>query len=122
MPEAVARSFREAAESRRRKNYNAACAMYRRAMEQGLKAFSPDVEAWKLERRIDKLAAEHRITPDLQAWAHSLRLDGNEALHGDADAAQEMSDQMHHLCWFLLIYLYTLPIQIAHAKDRRSAD
>ena len=75
LPEAVAQTFREAAESRKRKAHNAACAMYRRAMEQGLKAFSPDVEAWKLERRIDTLAAQHRITPELQAWAHELRLD-----------------------------------------------
>lgn len=119
LPEGVARSFREAAESRKRGLFSAACAMYRRAMEQGLKVFSPEVDAFKLERRIDKLAAEHRITPELQSWAHSLRLDGNEALHGDAEATQELADQMHHLCWFLLVYLYSLPSQVQQAKARR---
>lgn len=88
-------------------------------MELALKAFAPEIEAWKLEKRIDKLAAEHRITTDIQEWAHELRLDGNEALHGDEDATQEMTDQMHHLTHFLLIYLYTLPSQIAEAKQRR---
>ncbi|MGJ7490224.1 DUF4145 domain-containing protein [Variovorax sp. ZT4R33] len=119
VPDKVARTFIEAAEARHRRSWNAACGMYRRAMELSLKEFAPDVEAWKLEKRIDKLAAEHRITADMQTWAHELRLDGNEALHGDADATEEMTEQMHHLAQFLLIYLYTLPNQIQAARARR---
>ncbi len=119
LPEKVARSFIEAASNRRTKIWNPACAAYRRTMELGLKAFSPDIDLWKIEKRIDKLAAEHRITPELQAWAHELRLDGNEALHGDEDATEEMADQMHHLCWFLLTYLYTLPNQVKEIRERR---
>lgn len=118
-PERVARSFFEAAQSRRAELWNAACASYRRCMELGLKDFAPDVEAWKLEKRIDKLAADNRITSDIKDWAHELRLDGNEALHGDEDATQEITDQMHHLTYFLLTYLYTLPKQIQQARDRR---
>ncbi|WP_093299210.1 DUF4145 domain-containing protein [Variovorax sp. NFACC27] len=121
VPEKVARSYVEAAESRRRRAWNAACASYRRTMELALKNFAPDVEAWKLEKRIDKLANEHRITADMQAWAHELRLDGNEALHGDEDATEEMADQMHHLTHFLLVYLYNLPQQIAEVRARRDA-
>ena len=121
VPERVARNFVEAAESRRGTHWNAACASYRRCMEIALKQFAPEVEAWKLEKRIDKLAAEHRITPDIQKWAHELRLDGNEALHGDEDATQEMADQMHHLTYFLLTYLYTLPNQIEEVRARRDA-
>lgn len=121
VPDKVARSFIEAATSRRAKLWNPACGAYRRTMELGLKAMSPDIEAWKLEKRIDKLAAEHRITPELQTWAHELRLDGNEALHGDEDATEEMTEQMHHLCWFLLTYLYTLPSQVEAVRARRSA-
>lgn len=88
-------------------------------MELALKAFSPDIEAWKIEKRIDRMAAEHRITRELQAWAHELRLDGNDAMHGDEEATEEMADQMHELCRFLLIYLYTLPLQVEGAKARR---
>lgn len=121
VPDKVARSFIEAASNRSSKLWNPACAAYRRTMELGLKAMSPDIEAWKLEKRIDKLAAEHLITPALQAWAHELRLDGNEALHGDEDATEEMAEQMHHLCWFLLTYLYTLPSQVEAIRARRSA-
>ncbi|MFD2755424.1 DUF4145 domain-containing protein [Comamonas terrae] len=121
VPDKVARSFIEAAKSRRAQLWNAACGSYRRCMELALKEFAPDVEAWKLEKRIDKLAAEHRITPALQTWAHELRLDGNEALHGDDDATEDMAEQMHHLTYFLLTYLYTLPNQIEEVRVRREA-
>nr|WP_145545158.1 DUF4145 domain-containing protein [Variovorax boronicumulans] len=121
-PERVGKNFIEAAASRERGAWNAACGMYRRTLEIALKEFAPDIEAWKLEKRIDKLAAEHRITPDLQAWAHELRLDGNEALHGEEDATQEMADQMHYLTHFLLVYLYSLPNQITQVRARRQAD
>lgn len=120
VPEKVGRNFLEAADARSRGSWNAACGMYRRTMEIALKEFAPDVEAWKLEKRIDKLATEHRITPDIQKWAHELRLDGNEALHGDGDADQEMTDQMHHLTHFLLVYLYTLPADIEAVRERRA--
>lgn len=119
VPDDVARAFVEAAMCRRDHRPTAACSMYRRAMELGLKAFSPEVSAWKLEKRIDALASAHRITPELQDWAHALRLDGNDALHGDAEASMETADQMHHLCWFLLTYLYTLPKQVSEMRQRR---
>lgn len=119
VPDKVARTYIEAAEARTRQHWNAACGMYRRAMELALKAFAPEIDPWKLEKRIDQLAAQHRITTDIQQWAHELRLDGNEALHGDDDATEEMTEQMHHLTHFLLIYLYTLPAQILEARARR---
>jgi len=118
-PDRVARNYVEAVQARKARLWNAACGSYRRCMELALKDFAPDIDAWKLEKRIDKLAADNRITPDIQEWAHSLRLDGNEALHGDADATEEMAEQMHHLTYFLLTYLYTLPNQIQQARDRR---
>lgn len=120
VPDLVARVFIEGATARRTKLWMSACAAYRRAMELGLKSMSPDVGTRNIVNRIDKLAAEHRITPALQAWAHELRLDGNDALHGDEDATEEMAEQMHHLCWFLLTYLYTLPSQVAEIRARRS--
>ena len=121
VPDAVAAVFLEAAHNRKDSRNSSACIMYRRAMEIGLKTFSPDVDAWKLEKRIDKLASEHRITPELQIWAHSLRLDGNEMVHGDTQATHDLTEQMHHLCWFLLTYLYTLPKQVELATTNRVA-
>lgn len=120
IPEPVARVFFQAAASLRGQHFDAACSMYRKTMELALKAFSPDIEAWKIEKRIDRLAKENRITPEIQAWAHELRLDGNDAVHSDTEATEEMASQMHELCKFLLIYLYTLPAQVEVAKQRRA--
>lgn len=122
LPEKVLRSYMEAAKARRAELWNAACSSYRRCLELALKEFAPDVAARALMGRIDKLAAEHRITPALQAWAHDLRLDGNEAVHGDEEATEEVTSQMHHLTYFLLTYLYTLPQQIEAAQARRAQD
>lgn len=119
LPEKVSRAFIEAATARRVQLWNAACSSYRRCLELTLKQFAPDVAAPTLVKRIDKLAADHRITPDLKDWAHELRLDGNEAVHGDEEATQEVTDQMHHLTYFLLTYLYTLPKQVEEARARR---
>jgi len=119
-PENVARAFVQAAGSRAATHFDAACSMYRKSMELALRAFSPDIDAWKIEKRIDRMASEHRITPELQTWAHELRLDGNEAVHGEEEATAEIADQMHELCKFLLIYLYTLPAEVANAQARRA--
>lgn len=120
LPDTVHRAYMEAAKARKASLWNAACSSYRRCMELALKGFAPDVDAWKLEKRIDKLAAENRITSDLKDWAHELRLDGNEAIHGDDEATAEITSQMHHLTYFLLTYLYTLPKQVETARERRA--
>lgn len=120
LPDKVLRAFMDAASARRASLWNPACGAYRRCMEIALKDLSPDIDAWKIEKRIDRMAAENRLTPAIQAWAHELRLDGNEAVHGVEDATQEMADQMHHLTYFLLTYLFTLPKQIEEARARRT--
>lgn len=120
IPVAVASAYRQGSGSRNAGHFDAACGMYRRAMELALKEFSPDIEAWQIEKRINKMAAENRITPELKAWAHELRIDGNDAMHGVEDATAEMAHQMHEFCRFLLIYLYTLPAQVRTAQARRN--
>jgi hypothetical protein len=120
IPEAVARAFVQADGSRLAGHWDAASSMYRKAMELALKAFSPDIEAWQIGKRIDQMAAENRITPELKTWAHELRLDGNDAVHGDEETTEEAVKNMHDFCKFLLIYLYTLPAQVARAQARRN--
>lgn len=118
-PPAVAEFYTEACDSLKRGKWTSAAGMLRKCMEVALKEFAPDVEAWKLEKRIDKLAAENRITPALKDWAHELRLDGNDALHGTAPATEDLATRMERLTHFLLVYLYTLPAQVAQARSER---
>jgi hypothetical protein len=118
-PAAAAEFYVEACDSLHRGKWTSAASMLRKCMEVALKEFAPDVEAWKLEKRINKLAAEHRITPALKDWAEELRLDGNDALHSTEPATEDLAKRMERLTHFLLIYLYTLPAQVEQARAER---
>lgn len=120
IPDPVAKAYSQAEYSRMNGQYDAAAAMYRTAMERGLKDLSPGIAAWQLQKRIDQMAAQGMITAELKDWAHELRLDGNNAVH-EEEATKETIEQMHQLCKFLLMYLYTLPEQVKAARARRAA-
>lgn len=120
LPEGVAKSFREGC-AIVRQSPNAACAMFRRALELGLRELSPDVDAWRLEKRIDKLTELHMLTPAIQSWAHRIRLDGNDAVHGEEDATTDDARGMEDLTRFVLTYLYTLPKAVESAAARAAA-
>ncbi len=112
IPDAVAQSFIEGVESLHDGRNTAAVAMFRRALELGLKQHTPEIDAWKLEKRIDKLAAAHRITPDMQQWAHKIRLEGNEAVHELEAPTKEQATDLQLFTEMLLLYLYTLPAKV----------
>lgn len=115
LPDPVSKAFKEGCEILK-SSPNAACGQFRRALELGLRELAPEVEAWKLEKRIDKLADQHLLTPALREWAHQLRLDGNEAVHGVEDATPEHAEQMKALSTLVLTYLFTLPKQVELAR------
>ncbi|VTQ77931.1 Uncharacterised protein [Bordetella bronchiseptica] len=93
--------------------------MFRRSLEIALKQFSPDIEAWKLEKRIDKLASLHLITQDMKDWAHEIRLVGNEALHEEDVPSKKEAEDLMMFSEMLLTYLYTLPAKV---RARRNED
>ncbi len=116
IPERVAKAFKEGCDVMKA-SPSAACAQFRKALEWGLKDLAPDVDAWRLEKRIDKLAAEGKLTTALQEWAHQLRIDGNEAVHGEEDPTQEHAQAIEQFTRYVLTYLFTLPKDIELARD-----
>jgi hypothetical protein len=114
LPLIVAKAFKEGCDIIKLAP-NSACAAFRRALELALKDLSPDIDAWKLEKRIDRMAAEGKLTPALKDWAHQLRLDGNVAVHED-DATLEEAQQIESLTRFVLLYLFTLPESVRLAR------
>ncbi|OZI79892.1 DUF4145 domain-containing protein [Bordetella genomosp. 2] len=120
-PEAVQKAFVQADEALKRKHWDSAVAMDRRALELSTKTIAPDLAKLTLYKRIEELAKNHKITPDLQAWAHGLRVVGNDALH-EIDGVDEMeANQAHELTRYMLIYLFTLPTEVASAKGADAA-
>ncbi|MGI4814127.1 MAG: DUF4145 domain-containing protein [Janthinobacterium lividum] len=55
-----------------RRSPTAAAAMFRRSVELALRDLTADVEAWKIEKRIDKLAADGRVAQALRDWVHLI--------------------------------------------------
>ncbi|MGY0665807.1 DUF4145 domain-containing protein [Bordetella bronchiseptica] len=119
VPEATAMAFQEGYECWQDGRYSSAVAMFRRSLEIALKQFSPDIEAWKLEKRIDKLASLHLITQDMKDWAHEIRLVGNEALHEEDVPSKKEAEDLMMFSEMLLTYLYTLPAKV---RARRNED
>lgn len=120
LPDAVAKAFREGCEILN-VSPDAARGMFRKSLELGLKDLSPDVDAWKLEKRIDKLAASGKLTEDLKEWAHELRLDGNDAMHAESETTKEDAVQARELTRFILTYLYTLPRSVKSMREGRKS-
>lgn len=125
VPEAAGRAYEQGARCLGRSDFTPAAAMFRRCLEIALKKFSPDIEAWKLEKRIDRLADAGKITQDLKTWAHRVRLDGNDALHEEEEFTRESATELMEFTRLLLTYLYTLPEKIRlrlGQADANSAD
>lgn len=119
LPAQVAKSFKEGCDILPQSPTMSAVA-FRRTLELALKDLSPDIEAWKLEKRIDKMAAAGLLTKDLQDWAHHLRIDGNDAAHEGEDGSKETAIQLRELTRFILMYLYSLPAQVKKAREPAS--
>lgn len=115
-PKQVAEAFRQAEVALRSGSPDAAASMGRRAIDVGTKLFAPDLEKFLLNDRINRLAADHRLTPALKDWAHSLRTVGNEALHGVDGVTGEEAAATVALARYVLIYIFTLPMQVQLAR------
>lgn len=93
--------------------------MDRRALEISTKEMAPEHAALTLYQRIEKLAGAGKLTPSLKEWAHDLRIVGNDALHEIDGLTETEAKQAHELARFVLTYLYTLPAQVAEARQAR---
>lgn len=120
--ERVGDLYLEAVDSLKRQKWTSAASMFRKTLEIALKDVDPTIDAWKLEKRIDKLAELGKITSAIQEWAHELRLDGNEALHGDTPADEATATAMQALTQHTLNYLFTLPKMVELARAARQAN
>jgi hypothetical protein len=89
---------------------------FRRALELALKDKAPELKG-TLQKRIDALAKETKLTPDLATWAHSVRELGNEAAHDEPEPTDEDVADLGAFTRVVLEYLYTMPAKV----QRRAA-
>lgn len=117
LPIDVAKSFNEGCKVIGISN-DGACSMFRKSIDIATKDLSKDSDGmpWKLEKRIEKLSSDGKITKDIAEWAHQIRIDGNDALH-ENNATKEDAEALRDLTKYVLTYLYTLPEQVRLARE-----
>jgi Domain of unknown function (DUF4145) len=109
-PGNFARFYKQAGMALARGDWDAAGIMARNALD----AATFDIDSgldrvMKLMKRIDKLAADHKITPQLQEWAHAIRVDGNDAVHDPDEFAEDEAKQICEFTRTFLEYVFTMP-------------
>lgn len=111
VPPAIARNFIQAEEAAVRGHRESAGMTYRRVLELTLKDKAPEQKG-TLEKRIDKLAADNRLTPEIATWAHSIRDLGNESAHDEAEPTADDIKDLAAFTRIVLEYLYTMPAKV----------
>ena len=101
-------------------NYDAAGAMFRKALETALKLKFPEIGEMKLKNRIDKIAKQGDLTVALAEWAHEIRDGGNDAAHEEDPFSEEEADVLREFTELILLYLFTLPEKLHRARERRA--
>lgn len=110
-PDNVARNFIQAEEAAKRNHREAAGMAYRRTLELTLKDKAPHLNG-TLEKRINTLAADGKLTQDIADWAHSIRTLGNEATHDEDEPTDENVADLAAFTRVVLEYLYTMPAKV----------
>ena len=104
------------------KNWDAAGAMFRKALDVGLKVKFPEDSKGSLYERIGRAAQRHDLTPELAEWAHKIRLDGNEAAHDEVPFMDEDAKRLQVFTELVFRYLFTLPGMMQEARGAESSE
>ena len=116
-PDNTARFFAQATESVFISNWDAAGAMFRKAIETALKHKFPDLSG-TLNQRIQKATDKHDLTPEMAQWAHHVRLGGNEAAHEEEPFSEEAALELGAFTKLMLIYWFRLPGMITASRNK----
>jgi hypothetical protein len=117
VPAMIARNFVQASDAASREHWEAAGMAFRRVLELTMKDKGPDLKG-TLEKRINKLADQGKLTPDIAEWAHSIRVLGNEAAHDEDEPTEDDITDLAAFTRVTLEYLYTMPAKVARRSSR----
>lgn len=113
LPENIEKFFTQGIRNERAENWDAAGAMFRKALDVATKVLDPPNSGKPLFQRIEALAQAGRLTADLAAWAHEVRIEGNSSVHDDEPETSEDVAVIHQFARAVLLYTFTLPALVA---------
>jgi hypothetical protein len=118
-PNNIKRYWVQAHDTAASENWDAATVMARSALQQAVRDHG--AKGSNLRAEIDDLAGRGVLPSHMKDWAHELRLLANESAHPDNSTTPNQTDVSDILSFldFLLVYLYTLPHDIAEYRARR---
>ncbi|WP_164988636.1 DUF4145 domain-containing protein [Bradyrhizobium betae] len=100
-------------------NEEPAGAMYRKALDVGLKKIDPETKG-VLANRIKKLADDGKLTADIQEWSGHIRVLGNEAAHDEEPPTREELEDLRSFTEMVMRYLFTLPAMVNARKPPKA--
>lgn len=117
----VRRAFEQGADNAKRRNMDAAAAMYRKAIDVATRELDSGLSGKNLAPRIDALHKSGKLTDDLKEWAHLIRLDGNQGAHDEQELGDQEISQLASFTELFLTYTFTLPARVAARKAAAEA-
>ena len=115
-PDRCRRFFRQGMSSLHTGNPDAAGAMFRKALEAGLKEKFLSNKR-NLIDQIKEAADSGLLTQDMADWANHIRVSGNEAAHGD-DYTMKQAKALQVFTELVLIYLFELPGRLSEEQQK----
>lgn len=115
VPEKIGNAYEEALDNLHRKRFETAVLLCGKAMDLATKDMDP---AWKLDKRLKKLAADGKITSAMADWAEEIRIDRNTAIHEDEEFSAEDAEDIVTFTEAFLTYIFTLPALIASRREQ----
>lgn len=119
-PKAVSGRFNEGEQAFERKNWNAAVAMYRSALDIATKEMVPEAASKLMAARLKWMLDNGRLTQDLFDWASHVRIGGNEALHDPDDFGEGDAKPLRYFTEMFLRYVYELPGEVARLRGAKA--
>ena len=121
MPDHVAGFYQQGVDSLTG-NYDAAGAMFRKALDTGTKAAFPEFAGNTLFNRIENAVGANKLTPELGEWAHVIRMEGNDATHDEDPYTRPEAESLHAFTEILMQYMFTLPGMLAERRREAEGD
>ncbi len=118
-PDPAAKYFKQGRDSNMSGNWDAAGAMFRKALEAALTDKFPDLSG-TLHSRIQKATEQHALTPDLAEWSHEIRNEGNKAVHDEGPYQEEEARRLEAFTDMVFQYLFSLPGMLKQKKQQPS--
>ncbi len=116
VPQNVAEYFLQARGSAQRGFWDAAGAMFRKALDVSLRTLNPGAKGTIYER-IESLPEGAGVTKAMKDWAHAVRRLGADAAHDEDPFTKEETEDLEYFTDAFLTYAFSLPALVrSHQK------